>query len=101
MQQCSEEKVGTFMLHGNPLERRDKVVCLGGPPGLQPSSLPVTVAEVVEAQNLPRPDRHLASLAQIKYRVEDYLESQGRDGKNDLGKKPYFWMLGEIASHFT
>lgn len=36
MHQCSEEKVGTFMLHGNPLERRDKVVCSGLLPGPQP-----------------------------------------------------------------
>lgn len=41
MHQCSEEKVGTFMLHGNPLERRDKVVrseLLPGPQPLFPTS---------------------------------------------------------------
>lgn len=81
MQQCSEEKVGASMLHGNPLERRDKAVCLGGTPVPQPSSLPLTVGRTSWSKNLPCPDRHVDVWLTWKYQVEDRQRSQGRDGK--------------------
>lgn len=59
MHQCSEEKVGPFVLHRNLLERCAELC----PLAKNPLSLPVTAGRGSQnAFSLKCPDRHLASL---------------------------------------